>query len=55
MKSSDSMSENQIMIYGPNVDPEKYQGDLGNFMYFLCIIGLTLIPMEVFLEDLVVK
>jgi hypothetical protein len=32
-----------------------YQGDLGNFMYFICIIGLILIPMEIFLEDLVVN
>jgi hypothetical protein len=47
--------ENQKQIYGPNMDPDMYQGDLGNCMYFICIIGLSLIPLEIFLEDLVVN
>ena len=47
--------ENQKQIYGPNMDPDMYQGELGNCMYLICIIGLSLIPLEIFLEDLVVN
>jgi hypothetical protein len=53
--SLEEVRQNQKEFYGPNVDPDKYEGDLGNFMYFLCLIGMSLIPLEIFLKDLIVS
>ena len=38
-------------LYGDHIQPEKYSGELGTKMFFLCIVGFTMIPVEIFLKD----
>ena len=44
--------EEHRLIYGPNLNPEKYEGELGTWLVFICIIGFSLIPIEIFIKDL---
>lgn len=42
-------------VYGQHIQPEKYSGELGTKMFFLCIIGFTMIPLEIFLKDILTQ
>ena len=41
-------------MYGPDIRPSKYT-DIGKGVFILCILGFTLIPLEVFLKDVIIS
>ena len=41
-------------MYGDNVSPGKYT-QFGKKMFIICVIGFTLIPLEIFLKEIMIS